>query len=207
MRRVIICSPYRGDVARNNRYLDACLRDSYARGESPYASHALGPRVLEEDIPEDRERGLRAGLAWIERADALAVYCDLGGSQGMQREIDAAYDLGIPIEHRRLGGEWAKPCPGPGRPKLAPEIPERLRVYLEPAQRAIAEVCAMARVPAALRLHCDPSRWPEDDGPLRIEDLPAIWWLDTREPHGAVTCISAEGDQATCYPGREEEGR
>src|SRR5690606_2783814 len=55
MRRVVICSPWRGDTALHSRYLDACLRDSYARGEAPFAPHAIGPRVLREKIEGERE--------------------------------------------------------------------------------------------------------------------------------------------------------
>lgn len=103
-RRVIICSPWRGDTERHARYLDACLRDSYARGESPYASHAIGPRVLDDADPEQRRQGSAAGLAWIEYADALALYVDLGVSEGMGAEIQEALDTQTPIEERTIPG-------------------------------------------------------------------------------------------------------
>lgn len=110
MRRVVICSPWwaatpeRQEIHR--RYLAACLRDSYARGEAPIAAHAIGPLVLREDVEEERKRGLRAGLAWIPYACALVVYADLGISEGMDREIQVAWGHGVPVEERRLGGEW-----------------------------------------------------------------------------------------------------
>jgi len=108
MRRVVICSPWRGDTALHARYLDACLADSYRRGEAPIAAHAIGPRVLREEIEEERARGIQAGLAWIRCADALVVYVDLGISEGMVREAEEARAHGIPIEERSLGGEWAQ---------------------------------------------------------------------------------------------------
>lgn len=104
MRRVIICSPYRGNTERHSRYLDACLRDSYARGESPYASHALGPRALDDADPEQRSQGIAAGLAWIEMAHALALYVDLGMSDGMQAEVREALVTQTPIEYRTIPG-------------------------------------------------------------------------------------------------------
>jgi len=107
MRRVVICSPWRGDTELHARYLDACLRDSYARGEAPIAAHAIGPRVLREEVAEDRALGLRAGLAWIRCADAVVVYHDLGISAGMHRELIYAEWVGVHVEYRRLGGEWA----------------------------------------------------------------------------------------------------
>ena len=106
MRRVVICSPWRGDTELNRRYLDACLRDSYARGEAPFASHAIGPRVLDDDDVVHRMQGMRAGRAWIVAADAVAVYIDLGSSEGMRDEIRYAKVRRIPIEYRRIGGEW-----------------------------------------------------------------------------------------------------
>ncbi len=43
MRRVVIESPYAGDVERNLRYLRLAMADCLERGEAPYASHALYP--------------------------------------------------------------------------------------------------------------------------------------------------------------------
>jgi len=107
MRRVVICSPWRGNTELHSRYLDACLRDSFARGEAPIAAHAIGPRVLRDDVPDEREIGIGAGLAWIHAADAVVVYSDLGISAGMQREIAHAEWVGVHVEYRQLGGEWA----------------------------------------------------------------------------------------------------
>jgi hypothetical protein len=41
MRRVIIESPYSGDVETNVAYARAALRDCLSRGEAPLASHLL----------------------------------------------------------------------------------------------------------------------------------------------------------------------
>ena len=53
MTRVIVESPYAGDIEKNMRYLRACIRDCLLRGETPYASHALYTQdgVLRDDIP------------------------------------------------------------------------------------------------------------------------------------------------------------
>lgn len=106
MRRVIIESPLAGNVARNRRYLTACLRDSLLRGEAPFASHAIYVGPLDDDKPDERERGIAAGFAWRSHADATVVYEDLGISRGMQLGIDAAESMGHPIERRRLGSDW-----------------------------------------------------------------------------------------------------
>jgi hypothetical protein len=108
-KRVIIESPLRGDVERNKRYLLACMRDSLARGEDPYASHLIYPLVLDDDIPKERERGIEAGLNWGRCAELTAVYADLGPfSEGMERGVQRAKAEGRAIECRTLGGEWSK---------------------------------------------------------------------------------------------------
>ena len=108
MIRVVIESPYAGDVARNLRYLDACMADCLRRGESPYASHGLYTRagVLDDAIPEERELGIQAGFAWRDVADLTVVYVNLGITRGMQYGIDDARSKGRPLEERALGEGW-----------------------------------------------------------------------------------------------------
>ena len=104
MKLVIIESPYAGDVEANVEYARRCVRDSLARGEAPIASHLLytQPGVLDDDIPEERQWGIDAGLAWRRVAELSAIYTDKGVSRGMEYGIAAAKDAGIPIDYRRL---------------------------------------------------------------------------------------------------------
>lgn len=108
MIRVIIESPYAGDVETNLRYVRAAMRDCLKRGEAPFASHILytQPGVLDEGIPEERELGICAGLLWGVLADKTVVYTDLGTSKGMHYGIQRAKLLGRPVEYRTLPG-WA----------------------------------------------------------------------------------------------------
>ncbi|WP_030149780.1 hypothetical protein [Mycetocola saprophilus] len=102
MRRVIIESPYAGDVEGNSTYARAALRDSLIRGEVPFASHLLYTQALDDTDPAERELGIRAGLEWATTAHATIVYHDLGISAGMQQGIEAATAVGRPIEYRTL---------------------------------------------------------------------------------------------------------
>lgn len=106
MRRVVVESPFAGDLARNAKYLDACLADCFSRNESPYASHALGPRALKDDVPEERRKGIDAGFAWADVADAIVFYVDLGWSSGMTAALHKHQADGRTIEQRRLPG-WS----------------------------------------------------------------------------------------------------
>lgn len=118
MRRVIVESPYAGDIERNMRYLRACLADCLRRGEAPFASHAIytQPGVLDDTDPKQRAYGITAGCAWRVMADATVVYIDLGVSQGMIEGIRHAElcqkNDEHPIEYRELGGKWM-PTEGP----------------------------------------------------------------------------------------------
>jgi hypothetical protein len=104
MRRVILESPYAGDIERNVAYARRCLRDCLRRGEAPIASHLLftQPSALDDGKPEERKLGIAAGLAWLAAADAVVVYTDLGVSPGVRGAIEAAERAGLVIERRNL---------------------------------------------------------------------------------------------------------
>lgn len=101
-RRVILESPYAGDVECNVAYARRCLRDSLGRGEAPIASHLLHTQVLDDGVPEERRAGIEAGLEWLGAADALVVYCNLGMSGGMSAAVRRAHEAGVPVEVRFL---------------------------------------------------------------------------------------------------------
>ena len=104
MKLVIIESPYAGDIPRNVEYARRCVRDSLNRGEAPIASHLLytQPGILRDKIPEERQWGIDAGLAWRRVADLCAVYTDFGVSRGMQYGIKAAQEAGVIVEPRKI---------------------------------------------------------------------------------------------------------
>lgn len=102
MRKVVIESPFAGDVERNVKYAKLCLADSLKRGEAPFLSHLLYTLVLDDNEPEQRKQGIEAGLEWGKEADLRAVYVDYGISEGMKLGIEAAKKLRQPIEYRRI---------------------------------------------------------------------------------------------------------
>ena len=106
MRRVIIESPYAGDIERNERYARLAMRDCLNRDEAPYASYLLytQPGVLNDDDPDERKHGIDAGLAWGDVADAVIVYTDLGITRGMTYGIAAHALAGRTIEYRTIDG-------------------------------------------------------------------------------------------------------
>lgn len=108
MRRVILESPYAGDVDRNIQYARACVRHCLLNGDSPIASHLLFTQagILDDKIPEERWLGINAGLVWGYVAKATVVYTDLGISRGMGVGIARAESENRIVEYRTLL-EWA----------------------------------------------------------------------------------------------------
>lgn len=99
MRRVFVCSPYRGDVARNVetarlacRYAMSCLDGA------PFAPHLVYPSILDDENPRDRELGMKAGMQWLRSADLVLVVRDgPEPSEGMRAEIALANFARIPL--------------------------------------------------------------------------------------------------------------
>ncbi|WP_222946180.1 hypothetical protein [Paraburkholderia sp. UCT31] len=107
MKLVILESPFAGDVERNIKYARAAVRDSLLRGEAPIASHLLYTQdgVLNDDIPEERQHGIDAGLAWREVSHGTVVYTDFGFSRGMEYGMARARESGKTVELRTLPPE------------------------------------------------------------------------------------------------------
>ncbi len=104
MKRVILESPYAGDIEANEQYARKCVRDCLLRGESAIASHLLftQPGVLRDKIPEERQLGIDAGHAWLRQAHRMVIYTGRGISRGMELAMDRAAEVRLPISIRDL---------------------------------------------------------------------------------------------------------
>lgn len=116
MKRVIIESPYAGDVERNLRYARAAMQDCLFRGEAPFASYLLYTQegILDDNMLGERQLGIDAGLAWGEVADLVAVYKDLGITKGMTYGIERHNREGRIVEFRSLDA-WKSKTTESGR--------------------------------------------------------------------------------------------
>jgi hypothetical protein len=110
MRRVFLVTPYAASslftVESNVEFARACASDCLARGEAVFASHLLytQPGILDDSKPEERNKGIAAGLAFLPCCDALVAYVDRGISRGMRLELSEAEIRGVSIDFRRLDG-------------------------------------------------------------------------------------------------------
>lgn len=117
--KVVIESPYSGDIEGNIEYLLECMHDSYyVRKEAPIASHLLYTRLPKSKIVTEsfsgghvadhpdsrhgREHGIQCGFLWNQHADIVAVYTDHGISQGMKYGIANAEKQGTQVEYRSI---------------------------------------------------------------------------------------------------------
>lgn len=102
---VYIASPYAGDTEGNIRFAKAACRLAMEQGSIPVAAHLLYPQMLDDMIPEQRELGIRMGLGLLEACNELWL-CGSRISSGMQRELETAGLLGIPV--RRVPREMVE---------------------------------------------------------------------------------------------------
>lgn len=105
MHKVIVESPYAGDIAANVEYAQRALHDCLTQhGEAPIASHLLytQPNVLDDAVPDERALGVAAGLAWREAADYAVFYVDRGWSSGMVAARELYDREGFPYVLRTL---------------------------------------------------------------------------------------------------------
>jgi len=102
VKRVFVCSPFRGDVEKNVAVARAACRQVVLDGDAPFAPHLLYPAFLDDDEPAERALGIGAGLAWLAAADEVLVVGE--PTEGMRAEIAVAETLGLPI-HRLTATE------------------------------------------------------------------------------------------------------
>ena len=104
MKLAIIESPFAGDIEGNIQYARKAVKHALSLGYSPIASHLLFTQegILDDAIPEERKKGIEAGLSWYKVADICLVYMDKGISEGMMQGINRAVHFGVDIKYFSL---------------------------------------------------------------------------------------------------------
>lgn len=101
--RVVIESPYAGDVETNVIYARRAMHFALLAGAAPFASHLLYTQCLNDNDPDERELGIAAGLSFVADCDETWVFTDYGISEGMRRGMKAAVAAGRPIRKLSIG--------------------------------------------------------------------------------------------------------
>lgn len=97
MKRIYICSPYRGNVEGNVRIAQGMVKLALLQGHAPFAPHLQYPQVLSDGVPEYRAIGMKAGLEWLDGCDEIWIWGDGTMSDGMKSEVDEAQRLDLVI--------------------------------------------------------------------------------------------------------------
>ena len=93
---VYVCSPYSGDVEKNTEMAKQYCRYALGRGVIPFAPHLYLPAFISEET--ERELAVSIDLKFLEMCRELWVFGDTVSS-GMQREIERAGELGLPVKY------------------------------------------------------------------------------------------------------------
>jgi len=91
VKTVLLESPYAGDVPRNEAYARRAMTYLLGSGYAPFAGHLLYTQVLDDTVPEQRNRGIDAHLAWMDRVDEVWFFLDHGWSRGMRQALAVAH--------------------------------------------------------------------------------------------------------------------
>src|SRR4051812_14464173 len=105
MKRVVILSPYKGDIAENVEYAWRCVIDSMKRGEAPWASHLFYTQIMEDSDPAQRSLGFACEAVWIRGEIFVAFYLDRGISKGIiktKNMFSKTPKILFPIEMRKI---------------------------------------------------------------------------------------------------------
>lgn len=96
MKKIYVCSPYRGDVETNiknvKKYCWLVSLDGI-----PIAPHLYFTQFLDDDYAGDRRKGMEMGMELLKECDEIRVFTD-EVTEGMIDEIKAAKELKIPIK-------------------------------------------------------------------------------------------------------------
>ncbi len=88
-----ICSPYRGNAyqrIRNVAYARHITKAALGLGYTPIATHLYLPQLLNDGMPAQRRRGLKAGKDILRTCGTIIIGARYGISEGMAAEIRAA---------------------------------------------------------------------------------------------------------------------
>lgn len=100
---VYVCSPYRGDIRRNKEYARELTKIALNNGFLPVTVHLYLTEVVDDNDPEQRKRGLAAGMKILENCKYILIGEKYGVSEGMKAEIIMAALKGIVMLYEKDG--------------------------------------------------------------------------------------------------------
>jgi len=118
MKLVVVESPYQsedGNPIENIEYARAAMNYCLHNEAAPFASHLLytQPGVLDDQVPEERKKGMEAGFLWANHASERWFFTDLGITPGMLKGLELANLLHQTVRKIKLGSDWRETWLGP----------------------------------------------------------------------------------------------
>lgn len=96
---IYVCSPYKADtkeiLQRNIEYARHLTRAALNNDFTPITPHLYLTQVTNEEDPEDRARGIAAGIKILKHCKYIMVGEKYGISGGMKEEIEVAKARGL----------------------------------------------------------------------------------------------------------------
>lgn len=85
-----VCSPYWGDTKRNKEYARKLTRAALDNGFIPVTVHLYLTEATDDTNPEERVRGMAAGMKILENCKYILIGDRYGISEGMKAEMTFA---------------------------------------------------------------------------------------------------------------------
>ena len=96
MKKVFVCSPYRGDIEKNTKKAAYAARIICGCGYMPVVPHLYFPQFLDENDQHERIQGIELGIELMKDCDLIWL---LGPeiTAGMEYELEVAKEIRIPV--------------------------------------------------------------------------------------------------------------
>ncbi len=96
MKKVFICSPFRGNIEENTKRAKHYASIAVGSDEIPIAPHLYFPNFLDENDPNQRMKGIEMGLELMDLCDEVWVF-GFEITEGMKFELDHAKEKKKPV--------------------------------------------------------------------------------------------------------------
>lgn len=96
MKRIYICSPFRGDIEANTKKALFYGKIVIATERIPVVPHLYFPQFLDDNNPTERMKGIEMGLELMDACDEIYVF-GFNITEGMMFELDHAKAKRIPV--------------------------------------------------------------------------------------------------------------
>lgn len=96
MKKVFVCSPYRGDIEKNTKKAAYAAKIACGCGYMPVVPHLYFPQFLDENDESERIRGIELGIELMKGCDQIWLL-EPSITSGMEYELEAAKEIHIPV--------------------------------------------------------------------------------------------------------------